>query len=74
VSFKKVDFSLNSCYERIMRHRGLKYSIFIHIGSTSLANFSEVALLCVNFVDLQTLQIPLTHTLCVLFVLCPEVQ
>jgi len=57
-----------------MRHRGLKYGIFIRIGSTRLANFSEVALLCVNFVDLQTLQTPLTHTLCVLFALYPEVQ
>jgi len=56
VSCKKVDFSLNSCYKRIVRHRGLKFAIFIPIGSTSLAisvkdeRILEVALLYVNLV------------------------
>jgi len=38
----KVDFALNSCYKRFMRHRGIKFGIFIPIASTSLVNFSEV--------------------------------
>ena len=56
-------------------HVGIEFGIFIPIGSTSLANFMlEFALLCVNLVDIETLQTPVTHTLCVSLALCPEVQ
>jgi len=55
---QKVDFSLNSCYKRIMRHRGIKFGIFIPVGSTTVKYdcMLKVALLCV------------------LFALCPKVQ
>ena len=58
----RVDFSLNSCYKRIMRHRGIKFGIVIPIGSTSLLNFMlEVALLCVKLVWIYKL---CQHQLC----------
>jgi hypothetical protein len=75
VSFKKVDFSLNSCYKRIMGHRGIKFGIFIPVESTSLVNFMlEIALLCVNLVWIYKLCKHQLYTHCVLFALCPEVQ
>ena len=54
-----------------MRHRGLKFGIFIPIGSTSLANFSkyecllEDALLCVNLVWIYKLCKHQLYTHCV---------
>ena len=67
MSCKKVDFSLNSCYKRIMRHRGVKFGTFIPIGSTGLANFMlKVALLCVNLVWIYKLYKHQLYTHCVL--------
>ena len=67
VSCKKDDFSLNSGYKRIMGHRGLKFGIFIPVGCTGLAKFSEfiacwklhccMLIWCgfINFADIYTL-------------------
>ena len=76
MSCKKVDFSLNFCYKGIMRHRGLKFGIFIPTGSTSLANFSkcecllEVALLYVNLVWIYKLCEHQLYTHCVYCLHC----
>ena len=76
MSCKKVYFSLNSWYKRIIRHRGIKFGIFIPIGSTSLAILVkhecmlEVALLCVNLVWIYKLCKHQLYTHCVYCLHC----
>jgi len=54
-----------------MRHRGIKFGIFIPMGSTDLANFMlEVALLCVNFLWIYKLCTHQLYTHCVYCVQC----
>ena len=72
---------LNSWYKRIMKHRGLKFGIFIPMGSTSLENFCEVWMyvgictFCVNLVWIYKLCKHQLYTHCVYCWHCvPKVQ